>query len=618
MEFGVKLLQLLIGGFLPLLILLAPTLSISEETPNKIPSLIEAPQPSYNINILSAEDVERYKKIVILQKDGKWAEADKIIGTIENDILMGHIEYQRFMHPKKYRSKFAELSGWLAEYRDHPGANRLYRLAQKRRGNARQPNRPMAAVKKSNPLAKSKEVITPQPKPIIPAKQYSKDDRKEIARVKARIGRYVQRGQPDRAEKRLWAFERRGTLKEKDFDEELSRIASSYFFEGEDEKAFALASFAANRSREHFSQGDWVSGLTAWRLKKCDTSSIHFQAVLNSTEANSWMKSGAAFWAARSEIRCQRPENVESFLKRALEFPDTFYGQIAAKQLGVKPNFNWDLPKLNEDDYNDLINLPGVRRAIALDQIGDDVTADTEIRLVWSRRQTQNRSAIISLAANLNLPASQAIIARATSNAESFPHSVLYPIPDWEPDGGFTMDKALLFAIMRQESYFRPTAQSWAGAMGLLQLMPDTASYISKDKTLRSSNKSTLLEPNVNMTIGQKYMLYLLNSNLTEGNLFKFATAYNGGPGNMSKWQDNIDFLNDPLYYIESLPAWETRNFIERVFSNFWIYRSRLGQPSPSLDAIASGAWPPYEELDFRGAFIPQQKTKNLSTSSQK
>ena len=80
--------------------------------------------------------------------------------------------------------------------------------------------------------------------------------------------------------------------------------------------------------------------------------------------------------------------------------------------------------------------------------------------------------------------------------------------------------------------------------------------------------------------------------------LFRLTTAYNGGPGNLMKWQRRMDFDNDPLLFIESLPARETRLFIERVLTNFWIYRARLGQPAPSLDATAAGDWPGYAALD--------------------
>ena len=80
--------------------------------------------------------------------------------------------------------------------------------------------------------------------------------------------------------------------------------------------------------------------------------------------------------------------------------------------------------------------------------------------------------------------------------------------------------------------------------------------------------------------------------------LFKLATAYNGGPGNLAKWQADMDHRDDPLLFIESLPSRETRFFAERILANLWIYRARLGQKAPSLAALAGGTWPTYLSLD--------------------
>ena len=73
------------------------------------------------------------------------------------------------------------------------------------------------------------------------------------------------------------------------------------------------------------------------------------------------------------------------------------------------------------------------------------------------------------------------------------------------------------------------------------------------------------------------------------------AAAWNGGPGNLNKWRKATEYMNDPLFFIESIPVRETRNFIEHVLSNLWIYRNRLGQKIPSLDAVAAGEWPQYK-----------------------
>ena len=83
-------------------------------------------------------------------------------------------------------------------------------------------------------------------------------------------------------------------------------------------------------------------------------------------------------------------------------------------------------------------------------------------------------------------------------------------------------------------------------------------------------------------------------------NLFYTVAAYNGGPGNLQKWRKKVDYADDPLLFIESLPSRETRLFVEHVLSNLWIYRYRMQQEVPSLDAILAGNWPIYIGLDDR------------------
>ena len=91
-----------------------------------------------------------------------------------------------------------------------------------------------------------------------------------------------------------------------------------------------------------------------------------------------------------------------------------------------------------------------------------------------------------------------------------------------------------------------------------------------------------------------------MGSGEPRGNLFMLTTAYNGGPGNLSRWLGQINFQGDPFLFIESIPAPETRGYIERVLTNFWIYRARLGQPLDSLDTTASGDWPVYQPPETR------------------
>ena len=92
-------------------------------------------------------------------------------------------------------------------------------------------------------------------------------------------------------------------------------------------------------------------------------------------------------------------------------------------------------------------------------------------------------------------------------------------------------------------------------------------------------------------------------------NLIMVIAAYNGGPGNLRKWQRRIKETHDPLMFIERLPSRENREFVRRVFTNIWIYRARLDQPAPTLDAMARGHWPIYQPLDLQIETAGAQET---------
>jgi soluble lytic murein transglycosylase-like protein len=113
-----------------------------------------------------------------------------------------------------------------------------------------------------------------------------------------------------------------------------------------------------------------------------------------------------------------------------------------------------------------------------------------------------------------------------------------------------------------------------------------------------------LKEPEMNLEIGQKYVGHLLEQGAVDNELMSLAIAYNAGPGNLRKWKKELGDIDDPLLFIEMIPMAETRNYVERVLANYWIYRMRLGQPMPSLDAVAEGKWAVYTPMDDHGASV--------------
>jgi soluble lytic murein transglycosylase-like protein len=268
---------------------------------------------------------------------------------------------------------------------------------------------------------------------------------------------------------------------------------------------------------------------------------------------------------------------------------------LAKRQLGQALIETRHGPVAQEDAITAALAIPNARRAVALAQIGNQTLAESEMRRAHGKADKRHDPALMHLAMTWNLPSAQIDIA----NGSVLPELTVgrYPIPSFEPKGGFTLDRALIYAFIRQESRFNTEATSRVGARGLMQLMPRTAVHVSKDRSLRSHNKDRLYDPSYNMMLGQKYITELMNEYDLDDNLFGLLVAYNGGPGNLRKWTKSTDYKEDPLLFIESIPSRETRGFIEAVLGNYWMYQARLGDASPSLDLVASGTWPAYTQL---------------------
>ncbi len=208
-------------------------------------------------------------------------------------------------------------------------------------------------------------------------------------------------------------------------------------------------------------------------------------------------------------------------------------------------------------------------------------------------------SGLIALAQSLDLPAAQMRLAQSLRSSRGHQHfGALYPLPSWRPVNGYTVDRALIYSIIRAESAFNPTAESHAGARGLMQVMPATARYIATRASLTPPRQDELFEPETAISFGQAYLEHLLRNAPIGGNLIFVAAAYNAGPGNLARWQERLGTGQDPLLFLESIPIRETRDYVKKVLTNLWSYRARLGQPQPSLEALARNQWPLYRALD--------------------
>lgn len=282
----------------------------------------------------------------------------------------------------------------------------------------------------------------------------------------------------------------------------------------------------------------------------------------------------------------------------ASKYRRTFYGILANYQLGNPLKYNWDsLAYLNDfSNYNyvsELVASPSIRRAIILIHAKQPELAEKELHGDLDAMNERQREAALFIAQQYNMHSLGIVISNLIkdNDREIYYDCIAYPDPDWQPKSGWRVDRALVWALVRQESGFNAKAQSGAGAKGLMQLMSSTAIYVTKDRRLRRDT-SPLFETEYNLETGQRYVSYLMEKDFIGNNLFFLATAYNAGPGNLYKWQKKVKYGNDPLMFIEAIPSRQTRIYIERVLANFWVYNARFGQPSESLEALIHDRWP--------------------------
>jgi soluble lytic murein transglycosylase len=130
------------------------------------------------------------------------------------------------------------------------------------------------------------------------------------------------------------------------------------------------------------------------------------------------------------------------------------------------------------------------------------------------------------------------------------------------------LEPALVLSVMKQESAFRATAESGAGALGLMQLLPGTAEGLEKG----SGRQLLQVEPNIR--VGTKYLRYLLDYFC--GNRALALASYNAGMGRVNGWKSQGLLGTDLIDFIESIPVRETRDYVSQIIRNHYWYSSRV------------------------------------------
>ncbi|MFM7028116.1 MAG: lytic transglycosylase domain-containing protein [Chakrabartia sp.] len=517
---------------------------------------------------------QRYKDIFVAIREGRWADAQAGLDAMPEGPLHNVARAELYLAKGSPKATPEQLEAILTAAPYLPQAAQLSRLAKSRGQD----------VAVSLPIARDLVWLGSAPRR---ARTAQTGDPLAVS-VNARIQPLIKENLPFEAEAIVLANEGNLTLEGR--TELYQRVAWSYFITGEDDAARRLAAWGQLGVGPWAAQSAWTQGLAAWRLGEYAESLAAFQSAAARFQDDD-MEAAAHFWAARAAMAAGMPQKVDGHLRIAARFTETFYGLLAADRLGL-PKYVQQVP----DNIAEVENLPNVRAALALAEINETDLADEIIR--WQARigDPRKHAALAALAGRMDLPATQLWLAHNGPVGAQAPASARYPMPrTWVPEGGWRVDRALVYAHALQESQFRTSVVSPAGARGLMQVMPGTAAMMARK--MGRGSVGSLNNPATNMEYGQSFIERLRDMPTTGGMLPKVIAAYNAGPQPVDTWNQRSRDASDPLLYIESIPYWETRAYVTIILRNYWMYQLQANEKTASLSALSQGLWPRFPGL---------------------
>ncbi|MFT3968329.1 MAG: lytic transglycosylase domain-containing protein [Sphingobium sp.] len=525
---------------------------------------------------LAPSDTSSYRSIFEKLDSAAWTDAKAaILALDEKDAMRPYLLARMYVAKDSPRVELFDILDLLAKAPHLPQAEQLSRLAVKR-GAQILPDRPQIRQLVYTGGSPQRGIL----KPI------KGDPVSDI--LQPQIAAAIKADTPSLAESLLAS---QGTgITPACLTEIRQRIAWSYFITGDVANARRLSTQAtAEGNGPYMAPAYWVAGLSSWRQKDWDGAATAFANVAARAD-DSDLRSAGYYWAARANMAARRPQKVTPLLQAAAREEETFYGLLASETLGLPTPRGLQRDHVSSSDRQKMAAMPGVRIAATLAKLNRTSDADEALRYQATLSGADSYDALVHLASDLSLPRTQLWLAQRSPNGVKARAYTRYPSPDWTPSGGWRVDKSLVFAHALQESRFQTDAVSLAGARGLMQVLPGTASDMAAMRG-ESFNPAELNMPAVNMEYGQRYLERLSGMSATDGLLAKVIAAYNAGPLPVERWKYQIRDEGDPLLFIESVPYYETRAYVNVVLRNYWMYQMENGGRSASLTAMAQGLW---------------------------
>ena len=286
------------------------------------------------------------------------------------------------------------------------------------------------------------------------------------------------------------------------------------------------------------------------------------------------------YWRGRTlqEMGLTQPEapftNMAEQIFDSLAKRRNYYGFLSADQLGRPYNFEEDAIDYEEQELDELKKIPAIQRAYELFKL----RMNFEGRREWQyalHKMNERQLQLAAVLANRWDWHDRAILTLAQSDHSSdldlrFP--MVYQEQVLSSAKSQQIDPAWVYGIVRQESAFMTDAQSRAGAMGLMQLLPGTARITAQLLNAPISSKYELLDADTNILLGSAYLRRMLDENY--GHQILATAAYNAGPNRVKQWMPEKEIPAD--LWVETIPFFETRGYVRSVMAFTTIFDKRL------------------------------------------
>ena len=361
--------------------------------------------------------------------------------------------------------------------------------------------------------------------------------------------------------------------------EEREIISRSLIYDKKFELAYKISSNHGLTEGSEFAEAEWMSGWIALSfLKDPLLAKDHFLNFYNNVSYPISTARGA-YWLGKTFKTLKDKEQSNKWFEEATKYLTTYYGQLAFIELNPKGNF--ELEKDMEVDTKYKINFYDkelVKIIYLLDELDKDKYTKNILRHIANDNVAAGSEILAAeLATNIGRFDYAIQISKIASYEKRFHNKYNYPIISTPKliNGRKIPESAFILSIIRQESEFDMSANSHAGAKGLMQLMPYTAKLVSKQAKLPYSKSRLTTDPEYNINLGSHYIAGLI---LDYDGAYPFAVAaYNAGPNRVKYWKKiNKDPQKKQINYvdwIELIKFRETRNYVQRVLENYNVYR---------------------------------------------